>query len=90
MIRQLTINGGNKLSGSVTISGAKNAALPLLASTILASNEVKISKKASEAVARRALDPIAIPVAFCFNARISATAHDTAEAATGKNGNCVP
>lgn len=39
----LEINGKNDLSGSVAISGAKNSALPLLASTILASNEVEIT-----------------------------------------------
>ncbi len=31
----LQINGGKKLSGTVTISGAKNAALPIIAATIL-------------------------------------------------------
>ena len=39
----LQITGGAKLSGSVEISGAKNAALPIIASTILAKNEVKIT-----------------------------------------------
>ena len=39
----LEIIGKKNLSGSVKISGAKNAALPLLASTILASNEVQIT-----------------------------------------------
>ena len=39
----LQITGGAKLSGSVKISGAKNAALPIIASTILAKNEVKIT-----------------------------------------------
>ena len=38
----LEIEGGNKLSGEVSIDGAKNAALPLLASTILFENEVTI------------------------------------------------
>ncbi len=38
----LQINGKNKLKGSVKISGAKNAALPLLASTILSKHEVLI------------------------------------------------
>ena len=38
----LQINGGNKLNGSVRISGAKNAALPLLASTILSKNPLTI------------------------------------------------
>jgi len=39
----LKIQGIDKLSGSVKISGAKNAALPLLASTILAKNDVNIT-----------------------------------------------
>ena len=38
----LQINGGKKLSGSVKISGAKNAALPLIALCILSKNEVVI------------------------------------------------
>ena len=38
----LQINGGKKLSGSVEISGAKNAALPLIALSILSKNEVVI------------------------------------------------
>jgi len=38
----LQINGNNSLSGTVKISGAKNAALPLLASTILSKNEITI------------------------------------------------
>ncbi|MBS4235684.1 UDP-N-acetylglucosamine 1-carboxyvinyltransferase [Campylobacter vulpis] len=39
----LQIEGTNHLSGSVTINGAKNAALPLIVSSILAKNEIKIS-----------------------------------------------
>ena len=39
----LKVIGKKKLSGSVKISGAKNAALPLLASTILSSNSIHIS-----------------------------------------------
>ena len=38
----LRINGGKKLSGRVKISGAKNAALPLIALSILSKNEVVI------------------------------------------------
>lgn len=38
----LRINGDKKLSGSVKISGAKNAALPLIALSILSKNEVVI------------------------------------------------
>jgi len=41
-MRYLRINGGKKLSGSVKISGAKNAALPLIALSILSKNEVVI------------------------------------------------
>ncbi len=39
----LEINGGKKLSGTVTISGAKNAALPVIAATILSDKEVKLT-----------------------------------------------
>ena len=38
----LEIQPNQTISGSVKVSGAKNAALPLLASTILATNDVKI------------------------------------------------
>jgi UDP-N-acetylglucosamine 1-carboxyvinyltransferase len=39
----LKITGPSKLSGSVEISGAKNASLPLIALTLLANNRVKIT-----------------------------------------------
>ena len=39
---KLSIVGGQKLSGSVRIAGAKNSALPILASTLLASEPVTI------------------------------------------------
>lgn len=40
---KLLIKGQNKLSGTVDISGSKNAALPILAATLLADSTVKIS-----------------------------------------------
>ena len=40
---KLLIKGGRTLAGKVTISGAKNAALPILAGTLLASEPVRIS-----------------------------------------------
>jgi UDP-N-acetylglucosamine 1-carboxyvinyltransferase len=39
----LEIEGGAKLSGSVKIGGAKNAALPIIASTILSNRDIIIS-----------------------------------------------
>ncbi|MGP1450845.1 MAG: UDP-N-acetylglucosamine 1-carboxyvinyltransferase [Wolinella sp.] len=39
----LSITGGVRLEGSVKVSGAKNAALPLISATLLAKNEVGIS-----------------------------------------------
>jgi len=39
----LEIVGGKKLSGSVTISGAKNAALPIIAATILSDKELTLT-----------------------------------------------
>ena len=38
-MRTYIINGGNKLEGTVKISGSKNSALPILASTILCGRE---------------------------------------------------
>ncbi len=40
---KLIIKGGEQLSGTVTISGAKNAALPILAGTLLTSEPVTVS-----------------------------------------------
>jgi UDP-N-acetylglucosamine 1-carboxyvinyltransferase len=40
---KLLIEGGATLSGNVTISGAKNAALPILAGTLLATDKVILS-----------------------------------------------
>ena len=40
---RLVITGGQSLSGEVTISGAKNAALPMLAATILGGGDCVIS-----------------------------------------------
>lgn len=40
---KLIINGGKPLNGDVAISGAKNAALPIMAATLLASDNVTIA-----------------------------------------------
>ena len=42
-MQKLEIKGGRKISGTVSISGSKNATLPILASTILTSKKIKIS-----------------------------------------------
>ena len=39
----LEIKGGKRLKGNVTISGAKNAALPVIAATILSDSEVELT-----------------------------------------------
>ncbi|MGY8792398.1 MAG: UDP-N-acetylglucosamine 1-carboxyvinyltransferase, partial [Gammaproteobacteria bacterium] len=39
-MEKLRIIGGNRLSGSISCSGAKNAALPMLAATILSDKSV--------------------------------------------------
>ena len=39
-MEKLRIFGGNKLSGSIACSGAKNAALPMLAATILSDQKI--------------------------------------------------
>ncbi|MGH8166979.1 MAG: hypothetical protein ACREQ1_07045, partial [Woeseiaceae bacterium] len=40
---KLLISGGARLEGEISISGAKNAALPILAGTLLASEPVTVS-----------------------------------------------
>ena len=42
-MEKLLIKGGNTLSGKITCSGAKNAALPMIASTILSDEEVTLT-----------------------------------------------
>ena len=39
---RLLIQGGNRLAGEVTIQGAKNSVLPVLAATILTGGEVEL------------------------------------------------
>ena len=40
---KLLIRGGNALSGTIRVSGAKNAALPVLAGTLLSAEPVRVS-----------------------------------------------
>ena len=42
-MEKFVINGGNSLEGNVDISGAKNAALPIIAATLLAPGKYEIS-----------------------------------------------
>ena len=41
-MQRLEIRGGKKISGTIVISGSKNATLPILASTILTDKKVII------------------------------------------------
>ncbi len=41
-MQKLEIKGGKKISGTIAISGSKNATLPLLAATILTNKKVLI------------------------------------------------
>ena len=42
-MQKLSVKGGTKLSGTVSISGSKNATLPILASTILTNKKIIIT-----------------------------------------------
>lgn len=42
-MKKLIIKGGNKLQGTIKIAGAKNAALPLMAATILTDEDVTLT-----------------------------------------------
>ena len=39
---KIIVNGGNKLTGEISVSGAKNAILPILAATVIGGNESTI------------------------------------------------
>jgi len=41
-MQKLIIVGGKKLSGTISISGSKNATLPILAASILSNNKIVI------------------------------------------------
>ena len=41
-MQKLEIKGGKKISGTIKISGSKNATLPILASTILTNKKITI------------------------------------------------
>ena len=41
---RLLIRGGNRLQGEVTIQGAKNSVLPILAATILTGGSVELRR----------------------------------------------
>ena len=41
-MQKLEVRGNRKISGSIVISGSKNATLPILASTILTNKKVVI------------------------------------------------
>ena len=42
-MQRLEIKGGRKISGTIVISGSKNATLPILASTILTNKKIVIT-----------------------------------------------
>ena len=42
-MQKLEITGGRKISGTIAISGSKNATLPILASTILTDKKITIN-----------------------------------------------
>lgn len=43
-MQRLIINGGKRLNGEITVQGAKNAALPILAASILCGGEVTLKR----------------------------------------------
>ena len=40
---KVSIQGGRRLKGAIQISGAKNAALPLMAASLLTESDIKLS-----------------------------------------------
>ena len=44
-MQKLEIKGGRKISGTIAISGSKNATLPILASTILTNKKITLQMR---------------------------------------------
>ena len=40
---KLIIHGGNRLNGEIKISGAKNAALPILCASLLTADDIELT-----------------------------------------------
>jgi 5-enolpyruvylshikimate-3-phosphate synthase len=76
-MEKLVINGGQRLHGTVRVSGAKNAALPILAATILADEPCEIRNVArsvrhppdGRAAGRTRASMRASPTAWCGRRR---------------------
>ena len=51
-MEQYAIKGGNPVVGEVEIGGAKNAALPILAASVMTDDTVYIEKTAQHIIAR--------------------------------------
>lgn len=76
-MQKLLIQGGNKLNGEVRISGAKNAALPIMCASLLSADDVHLSNLPDMhdvATMAKLLQQMGVSVAFApqgatFNAR---------------------
>ena len=55
---RLLIRGGNRLQGEVTIQGAKNSVLPILAATILAGGSVSSTYQRGDTYHRNSIQCI--------------------------------
>ncbi|MCY4342585.1 MAG: UDP-N-acetylglucosamine 1-carboxyvinyltransferase [Gammaproteobacteria bacterium] len=76
---KLLINGGRRLEGSLRVSGAKNAALPILAATLLAGETVTVANapRLNDVTTMiRLLGRLGADVAVGGNAEVSVTAAD--------------
>ena len=84
-MKSIIINGGRRLSGEVTVSGAKNAALPIIAAGLLCEGEHRISNVPSLADVRtlgRILQHMGV--------RFSATDHEITLDSSGVTGPEAP
>ena len=61
-MQRLEIKGGRKISGTIEISGSKNATLPILASTILTNRKIFKAKSSSLRDQNQVLYGILLPL----------------------------
>ena len=69
------IKGGKKLEGEIKISGSKNAALPIIAATVLNASKSTLYNVSPLAVAQKRTAQVLLDLRFLLSSRISNRYH---------------
>ena len=85
MLDKITVNGGIPLSGTVSVHGAKNAVLPILAATVVAGGVHTIHNCPGLSDVETTVE-----ILECLGAKVRREGHTLFVDTTGKIGNCIP